>query len=150
MPMPTAPMPTIVEPTTDPTLPEPRDITITITRATLVLAAVPGTDGSLWLVPAYRLESADSGSWTVLAIDPSYIAPPPAVGDDPSTGSGSTGSGSSGSGGASTPGSSIGSPGQTETTLPAGPAPVCTPCPASDPATEACCAAASTSTPAGG
>ena len=156
---PAGPMPTVVEPPTDPTPPvppQPRDVTVTITRATVVLAAVPGTDGSLWLVPAYRLESADSGSWTVLAIDPSYIAPPTPAGSDPSTGSGSSGSGSSGSGGASTPGSSVGNPGQrsnsgeTGANRPAGPGPICTPCPLTDPAADACCASASTTSSVGG
>ena len=57
-----------------PTIPQAREVTVTITEATLVLAAVPGTDGSIYLVPAYRLGSADQGSWTVLAIDDSFIA----------------------------------------------------------------------------
>jgi len=60
-----------------PVLPEARDITITITNVSVILTAVPGTDGAMWLVPAYRLESADGGSWMVLAIDPGFIAPPP-------------------------------------------------------------------------
>ncbi|HEY5155545.1 MAG TPA: hypothetical protein VIJ47_12465 [Acidimicrobiales bacterium] len=138
--------PTIVEPVPEPTLPVPRDITVTITRATVVLVAVPGTDGSLWLVPAYRLESADAGSGTVLAIDPSFIAPPPTTaGGEPAPGSGS-----SGSGGSTTPGSSPDSPGQIEPSPPAGPGATCGGCAGVDPSLEMCCASASTTTSAGG
>jgi hypothetical protein len=68
---------TIPGPTTpQPTIPQPREVTVTITKATLVLVAVPGTDGSTYVVPAYRLESADQRSWTVLAIDDSFITTP--------------------------------------------------------------------------
>ena len=73
--------PAPVEPDTPeppaPVVAEPRDITITITKVSVILTAVPGTDGAMWLVPAYRLDAADGGSWMVLAIDPAFIAPPP-------------------------------------------------------------------------
>jgi hypothetical protein len=64
-------------PTYVPELNPPR--TITITSASLELAAVAGSDGSLWLVPAYRLTSDDMGTWDVLAVDESFIAPVPDV-----------------------------------------------------------------------
>jgi hypothetical protein len=84
------PGPTVV---TEP--PTPVDRTVTITSAEIVLVATPGTDGSTWLVPAYLLKGDDSGSWLVLAIDESFLAPPPV------NGSGNGGGG----GGASPPGS---------------------------------------------
>ncbi len=68
-------------------------VTITIDRAELVLVAEPGTDGAAWLVPAYRLSSsATGGSWTVLAVDQSYIAPagPPTTGRSSATTPGSS------------------------------------------------------------
>ncbi|MGZ4704501.1 MAG: hypothetical protein ACXWCM_06495, partial [Acidimicrobiales bacterium] len=57
--------------------PVPQSSPVTITSVDLVLAAVPGTDGSLWLVPAYRLTGDDGSTSTVLGIDESFIAPPP-------------------------------------------------------------------------
>ena len=62
----TAPGPTITFP----------PIVITIDRAELVLAATTGTDGSVWFVPAYRLSASRGGSWTVLAVDPSFVSAP--------------------------------------------------------------------------
>ena len=47
--------------------------TITIDHAELVLTAQVGTDGTMWLVPAYRLTSTSGGTWTVLAIDRKYV-----------------------------------------------------------------------------
>ena len=111
------PGPTVVPDPTDPSvpsdLPQPTDpgaTTITITSVELVLAAVPGTDGALWLVPAYRFGTEDAATLTVLAIDDSFIA------------TGSTGStGSTGIDGPPTTGTEI---------APTCTAPwMCTPCP---------------------
>jgi hypothetical protein len=61
---------------------------VTVTSVELVLAAVPGTDGAIWLVPAYRLAADDHATYTVLAIDESFIAaesvPPSEPATDPS------------------------------------------------------------------
>jgi len=137
-----------------PIIPQPRDITVTIAKATVVLAAVPGTDGSMWLVPAYHLEAADGGSWTVLAIDPSYIAPPPS--GPPAKTVPPVGSGSSSSGGSSTPGSSVspGNPGQIDPSPPStgstgGSSSGCVPCPGLAPNLDICCQTASTTTSGG-
>ena len=140
---PTVPMPTVVP--GEPTPPQPQDTTVTITKAALVLAAVPGTDGSRWLVPAYHLESGDGGSWTVLAIDLAYVAPPPTV--DP--GVPSTGAGSTGSGGAMTPGSAVGGSGVVGGD-PGAPTATCGVCHSALDGVNACCASASTTTSAGG
>ncbi len=50
---------------------------VTVTSVEVVLAAVPGSDASLWFVPAYRLTGEDGSTVTVLAIDESFVAPPP-------------------------------------------------------------------------
>ncbi len=134
---PTVPMPTVVP--DPPVVPEPHDTTVTITRATVVLSAVPGTDGSLWLVPAYRLESADGGSWTVLAIDSSYVAPaapPPTVVSPPGSAVDEPGST------VSAPGSTVGDPG--------GPVTTCGLCHSALDGVNACCTSAGTSVPVGG
>jgi hypothetical protein len=80
-------------------------VTITIDRAEMVLAAQVGTDGSMWLVPAYLLSATSGGTWTVLAVDRKYVAPPridpgPMKTIEP-WGGGSTGGGT-GSGGSGT------------------------------------------------
>jgi len=49
--------------------------TVVVTSVELVLAAVDGTDGSIWLVPAYRLAGDDGSTSTVLAVDESFVAP---------------------------------------------------------------------------
>ena len=49
-------------------------VTITIDHAEVVLSAQVGTDGTMWLVPAYRLTSTSGGTWTVLAVDRKYVA----------------------------------------------------------------------------
>ncbi len=53
-------------------------VTITIDHAEVVLSAQVGTDGTMWLVPAYRLSATSGGTWTVLAVDRKYVAAPPA------------------------------------------------------------------------
>jgi len=68
-------------------VPEPVDPTpapenrgaVTVTSVDLVLAAVPGSDGRLWLVPAYLLTGDDGSSTTVLAVDESFVATAPAL-----------------------------------------------------------------------
>jgi len=99
------------------------DQTVTITSAEVVLVATPGHDGSMWLVPAYRLTAGDSDLWIVLGIDESFIAPPSEVvppggsppgvvppgaagGDSGSSSGGSVGEGN----GETTPGFSPGCP----------------------------------------
>ncbi len=56
--------------------PVPPRPTVTIISADLVLAAEPGSDGSLWFVPAYRLTGDDGSTSTVLGVDESFVAPP--------------------------------------------------------------------------
>ena len=86
-------------------------LTVTIDRAELVLSAQVGTDGAMWLVPAYRLGASTSpmgsgASWTVLAVPRKYVAtpvvrPPMATVEPAGSGTGSSGTGSSGSAGGS-------------------------------------------------
>ena len=54
-------------------------VTVTIDRAQLVLSAQIGTDGAMWLVPAYQLGTRDGGSWTVLAVERRFVAPTPVI-----------------------------------------------------------------------
>jgi hypothetical protein len=98
-----APVPTTpatVSPTTTPQAP----VTVTIDHADLVLSAQVGTDGSMWLVPAYRLSAVSGGTWTVLAVDRKYVATAPverapiATIEPYGSGQVSTGSGGSGTG----------------------------------------------------
>ena len=84
------PGPTVV-PVPAETPPTVATTTVTVTSVELVLAAVDGTDGSIWLVPAYRLAGDDGSTSTVLAVDESFVAP--ATGSsDSSDSSGSPGS----------------------------------------------------------
>jgi hypothetical protein len=59
--------------------------TVVLSSVEVVLAAVPGSDGAIWLVPAYRFETADGGSFVVLAIDDSFIASEPTTEPTPAT-----------------------------------------------------------------
>ena len=70
--------------------------TVTIIGAEIVLARVPGWDGSAWLVPAYRLTGDDGDQWLVLGIDDAFVSPP--------AGTGGASPGASGSGGSVGPG----------------------------------------------
>ena len=76
------PGPTVVaDPPIDPIDPPadlpstPTGAIVTVTSVEVVLAAVPGSDGALWFVPAYRLTGDDGSAVTVLAIDESFVAP---------------------------------------------------------------------------
>jgi hypothetical protein len=84
--------------------------TITIDRAEIVLAAQIGTDGSMWLVPAYHLSATSGGTWTVLAVDRKYVAAPPAEPNPMNTMGpwGTGGAGGSSAGGSSGSGTSTG------------------------------------------
>ena len=83
-------------------------IRVTVDHVELVLSAQVGTDGAMWLVPAYRFTAGTAGgSWTVLAVDRRYVAPPPvkrppATIEPPGFGGGSTSGSSGGSSGWST------------------------------------------------
>jgi|GEM_PF-6363971 len=94
---------------------------VTFDSVDLVLAFAPSfTGGDGWLVPAYRFHGDDGSTRTVLAIDESFLAPPPGGGSDApgSTGPGSTGPGSTGEGSGS-PGSVAPAPAPPEPVPPA-------------------------------
>jgi hypothetical protein len=88
------PGPTVVPDPTDPTnpggpvdpppAPDDRGV-VTITSVDLVLAAVPGSDGRLWLVPAYLLAGDDGSKTTVLAVDESFVGSAPVPPSEPAT-----------------------------------------------------------------
>ena len=79
-------------PVTD-TTPPPPPQEITITGAERILIFASTYDGSeSWLVPAYRFTTGDGVGPSVLAIDDSFLAPPP---DQAPSGKGSVDSGGS-------------------------------------------------------
>ena len=76
----TTPLSSVTVPATVPTTAtSPTPVTVTIDGAEVVLVARIGTDGSMWLVPAYRLTARSGGTWTVLAVDRKYVGPQPAI-----------------------------------------------------------------------
>ncbi len=94
---------------------------VQLDRAEVVLEAMVGTDGTTWLVPAYRFtSSATPGTWLVLAIDEKWFDPGTDAGSA-TTGTGTgTGTADGGSAG-STPGSSVVAPATTRVVPPATP-----------------------------
>ncbi|MEY2423626.1 MAG: hypothetical protein QOI95_3693 [Acidimicrobiaceae bacterium] len=65
--------------------PAPQEITIVGAEGVLLFAqSFTGDEG--WLVPAYRLTTSDGIGPTVLAIDDSFLLPPPGASDDLPTG----------------------------------------------------------------
>lgn len=81
VPEPTRVMPptTVPDPRDSPIVPTPApvDRAVAITSSMVVLVALPGQDGTTWLVPAYELRSGGdaAGRWLVLGVDESFIAP---------------------------------------------------------------------------
>lgn len=53
-------------------------ITVTLTSVKPDLTMQWATDGTVWLLPAYTFGSADSGQYTVIAVDDAYIQQPAA------------------------------------------------------------------------
>ncbi|MEY2454174.1 MAG: hypothetical protein QOD92_3748 [Acidimicrobiaceae bacterium] len=90
--------------------PPPQEITL-IGAEQVLLFAQSFTDDQGWLVPAYRFTMSDGTGPTALAIDESFLLPPPGV----DTGAGSSGSVDKGSAGIEP------QPAQDPTTAPSGP-----------------------------
>ena len=62
------------EPPSTDTIPPPAPQDVTLTGAERVLLFATGTDGTIWLVPAYRFTTADGAGPTVLAVADRFLA----------------------------------------------------------------------------
>jgi hypothetical protein len=56
--------------------PAPQPITITFTSVKLDATMVWAADGTVWVLPAYTFSAADGGTYTVIAVDDSFIQLP--------------------------------------------------------------------------
>jgi len=63
------------EPPSTDTIPPPARQDVTLTGAERVLLFALGTDGTMWLVPAYRFTTADGVGPTVLAVPDQFLLP---------------------------------------------------------------------------
>lgn len=57
-------------------MPELEPITVTLTGVKMALTMVWAADNTIWLLPAYSFSADDSGEYTVIAIDDSFIQLP--------------------------------------------------------------------------